>query len=130
MQLRELFANVLAHPRELKVESKEQFFATKHRQRRMKKSTCFSEQIEIDQNVQAGLDCSLASLRSDPPFEGCCKELESTFGEENVLSFKPNPPRRKRNIRSNLDRQKREDSDSSSDSDSSTKNWLVLGKRG
>ena len=96
MQLSELFANVLACPRELRVESREDFFATKPRPRRMKKSTCFSEQIEKDRHE---LDTTHASLSHDLPFAACCKELESTFGEENVLAFRQKPPKRKRNIR-------------------------------
>jgi hypothetical protein len=119
---------VLANPKELRVESKEQFFTTRNKQKRMKKSTCFSEQIEIEQNNSA-LDSSMASIRSEDPLRGCCKELESTFGEENVLVFKAKPPKRKRNIPRRQDRLKKEESSSSSECESPTKNSLILSKK-
>lgn len=45
-QLTSLFANVLSHPKELRTESKEIFFATKRNHKRLKVSTCFSEPVE------------------------------------------------------------------------------------
>lgn len=95
MQLSELFANVPTN-RELKVESREDFFATKPRPKRMKKSTCFSEQVDKHHH---DLDTTHASLTLELPFPNCGKELDSTFGEENVLAFRQKPPKRKRNIR-------------------------------
>lgn len=95
MQLGQLFAS-LPLSKELKVESKEEFFAIKPHTRRMKKSTCFSEQVN---KQPLDLDTTHASLTLDLPFHSCSKELDSTFGEENALSFRRKPPKRKRNIR-------------------------------
>jgi hypothetical protein len=38
-------------------------------------------------------------VKTDDLFKNCKRELESTFGEENVLTFKPKPPKRKKNMR-------------------------------
>ena len=47
---------------EPKVESKEEFFSTKKKLKRMKSSTCFSETIEKIVPVQNHLDLSLGCL--------------------------------------------------------------------
>jgi hypothetical protein len=54
--------------------------------------------------------------------------LESTFGGEHSLSFRSKPPKRKRNLRTDNGRQKKEENESSSDSESSTSNSMAIVK--
>lgn len=82
----------------------------------MKKSTCFSKQVNKQRH---DLDTTHASLTLELSFPNCSKELDSTFGEENVLAFRQKPPKRKRNIRNPQQRYKNEEASESSDSNSS-----------
>jgi hypothetical protein len=64
----------------------------------LKISHCFTEPQEKQEWDNSTLDKSFDSTKTEGLFKMCRKDLESTFGDENILSFKVKPPKRKRNM--------------------------------